>query len=502
MQRKIPATMASQHPDHASTPFWHNRAFIDTSQETLETIIAFEDLDIDEYMWDWEGKLVDESVTERLFTDKFDYFKTNQLGKDKFLTYRLPNPFVETEFRLGRAFFGMISADSLAQKVGLHTPPLFEAILPMCENAKSLIDIQEAFRELSGLKHWLFNTQRGNLYHLQPIPLFEQVEVISNADQILAEYLKMHEDKFGFVPKYIRLMLARSDPSLNAGNIANILAIKIALSKFQKFSEQKEIDIYPIIGCGSLPFRGGLTPYNIEDFVNEYTGIKTVMIQSAFRYDFPLNDAKAGIKKLQQILPNSQARVLDSKTEKELAKMIQIFKTHYQNTIGIVAKQVNIIANNVPKRRERVLHVGLFGYSRGVGGISLPRAIKFNASMYSIGIPPEIIGAGRSLKELKEKGLLPTLAKHYHGFLKDYQRVGGFINRSNLEKLAQQDNNWELVQKDIVELENYLDIKFQPNTPEQQEHVAISSLIFAGLQKQIDVSDLIVKAGLLRRSLG
>ena len=34
----------------------------------------------------------------------------------------------------------------------------------------------------------------------------------------------------------------------------------------------------------------------------------------------------------------------------------------------------------VPRRRMRKLHIGLFGYSRSIGGISLPRAISFCAA--------------------------------------------------------------------------------------------------------------------------
>ena len=43
------------------------------------------------------------------------------------------------------------------------------------------------------------------------------------------------------------------------------------------------------------------------------------------------------------------------------------------------------------------MHVGLFGYGRslgGVGGVTLPRAIGFTASLYSIGVPPELLGLG------------------------------------------------------------------------------------------------------------
>jgi phosphoenolpyruvate carboxylase len=38
------------------------------------------------------------------------------------------------------------------------------------------------------------------------------------------------------------------------------------------------------------------------------------------------------------------------------------------------------------------MHVGLFGYNRASAGVTLPRAIPFCASLYSLGLPPEIIG--------------------------------------------------------------------------------------------------------------
>src|SRR5581483_3322338 len=132
--RKIPATMATQHPDHASKPFWYKEAFIPAIAEAKECFLNFSELGITEYKWDWEGKLVDESVLERLFAEHFDYFKKHPLGKDEFLTFRLPNPKVETEFRMSRALMGIASAAGLAKQVGLHSPPLFEVILPMTES--------------------------------------------------------------------------------------------------------------------------------------------------------------------------------------------------------------------------------------------------------------------------------------------------------------------------------------------------------------------------------
>jgi phosphoenolpyruvate carboxylase len=57
-----------------------------------------------------------------------------------------------------------------------------------------------------------------------------------------------------------------------------------------------------------------------------------------------------------------------------------------------LAPLVNSVSRAVPRRRLRKLHVGLFGYNRESAGVSLPRAIPFCASLYSLGLPPEVIG--------------------------------------------------------------------------------------------------------------
>ena len=155
IKRTISSTMASQHPDHASSPYWLSQPFIEAHNETEECFRCFSELGIDEYKWDWEGKLVDESVIERLLSQHINYFRNYPLGVKKFLTFRLPNPKVETEFRIGRTFMGILTAASLAKQVGFKITPIFEVILPMTETAEEMIDIQEAFREIASLKHRL-----------------------------------------------------------------------------------------------------------------------------------------------------------------------------------------------------------------------------------------------------------------------------------------------------------------------------------------------------------
>ena len=56
--------MSTQHPDNACETFWSGKSFITTTDEIEEAYMAFRDLGCDEYMWDWEGKFVDEAVIE------------------------------------------------------------------------------------------------------------------------------------------------------------------------------------------------------------------------------------------------------------------------------------------------------------------------------------------------------------------------------------------------------------------------------------------------------
>jgi phosphoenolpyruvate carboxylase len=506
MQRKIPATMVTQHPDNANKPYWHSDAFVNTQYEANECFLSFSDLDACEYNWDWEGKYVDESVIEKLYSEHFDYFKNNQIGKDVFLTFRLPNPEVQTEFRVGRAFMGILSASLLAERIGMSNPPLFEVILPMTENAEQMLAIQEAFREIATLEHRLFNLKLQTLKHLEIIPLFEEVNIIMDSAQILEKYFENHLKMFGFKPEYLRPYVARSDPALNAGIMPTVLAIKIALSNYAKLQQKLKIKLYPMIGAAALPFRGGINPESVEDFVNEYKGIKTTTIQSAFRYDYTLEQSKEAIAKLKKLLPKNEAVIIDEKDEKKLRGGIAVFEKYYKSTIENIADTINKVAAFIPKRRERVQHVGLFGYSRGVGKVKLPRAITFTASLYSLGIPPELIGTGRSIRYAQENGLIEVVEKTYINLKSDLQKAGKYLNRENLAELAKENSAWKDIQSDIESIEGYLGTKLEPKNVAEREHELLTLKIFDKLVRQVpdidELQDLIVQAAKIRKSLG
>jgi phosphoenolpyruvate carboxylase len=501
MKRKIPATMVSQHPDHAGKPYWLNSEFIGTHNEARECYLSFSELGSSEYKWDWEGKLVDESVVERLFMKHFDYFKENPLGLEKFLTFRLPNPNVQTEYRLGRAFMGLLSASGLAKGVGLHTPPLFEVILPMTETAEEMIDIQEAFSEISSLKHHLNSSKNGSLKYIGLIPLFEKVETICNSDKIIETYVRLHKKAFKKKPDYMRPYIARSDPALNSGLVPTVLSVKMALAKYKRLEMRLGIKLFPIIGSASLPFRGGLTPESVDDFIEEYSGVKTALLQSAFRYDYEKAKVIEAIKRLEFELPRKEPRKISKVNETKLMEIVEVFGD-YQKTVEQIAPIVNKIASRLPKRRERVQHIGLFGYSRGLGKVRLPRAIGFTAALYSLGVPPELIGTGRGLKRADKLGLTNVLEKYYVNLMKNMVNSGYYLNKTNLGKLAKSDSAWKGVLKDVGYIEEYIRCDLGPKTPEHAEHEKLTTRLYKKLAKGMDFTDELTRCAVLRRSMG
>ncbi|MBI3984351.1 MAG: phosphoenolpyruvate carboxylase [Candidatus Levybacteria bacterium] len=498
--RKIPATMVTQHPDHAGKPYWHNEKFIQSQFEAHEAYLSFSELGATEYKWDWEGKLVDESVLERLFGEHFNYFKKNPLGQEKFLTFRLPNPKVETEFRVGRAFINLASAASIAKHFNLPTPPIFEVILPMTETAEEILEIQKAYQQVHFLKHSLYKLDKI-LTNLRVIPLFEQTEVIIKSSDILKKYLLMYKKRFKKTPPYLRPYLARSDPALNSGIVPTVLAIKIALSRFRLLEKKLKIPLFPIIGAAALPFRGGISPRTVRQFANEYKGVRTTTIQSAFRYDFDKREVIKAIKELEEILPTQQAVLISKTEEKELLRIIEIFEKHYKDTIEQLSVLINQISLHIPKRRERVQHTGLFGYSRGVGKIKLPRAIPLTGSLYSIGIPPELLGTGRGLNSLNKKQL-KLLEKYYINIKSDLLKAGGFLNKRVLEELSKNTKYGKDIAEDVKAIEDYLGVSLLPISKEEKLHQALSERIYKGIKNKKQIGKLIEKAAVFRRSLG
>ena len=494
--------MATQHPDNASEAYWCGKKFISTGDEIEESYRVFSELGIHEYMWDWEGKFVDEAVIDRLFQNYHRYFQKHQLGRDIFLTFRIPNVWEERGYRLARAFMSILTADDLARQVGFHTPPIFEVILPMTKNAEQLMHVHKTFWGTVKIKQEVFGGSSRDFKNFNVIPLFEEIDDLTGADKVLREYFKMYQKEYKRKIPYLRPFIARSDPALNAGLVPAVISVKAALSLFYKLSDEFKIPFYPIIGTGSLPFRGGVNPENIQETIKEFAGIRTITLQSAFRYDYEQTQVKKAIKIIHQKLPTLQPRILFDAEMEKIKTMNRIFAGFYRPTIEEIAPLINQISAKIPARRERLLHIGLFGYSRGIGKVSLPRAINFTAALYSLGVPPEFIGTGRGLHEIEKLGLSKFLGEMYLNLEADLVHAGKYLNKENLEFLAKQYPAFKKVQEDVTLVEKFLGRSLGPQKTHHFIHRNLVSSIYLHSREKEDFVEELEKAAKIRKSLG
>ncbi|MEM3366023.1 MAG: phosphoenolpyruvate carboxylase, partial [Candidatus Methanomethyliaceae archaeon] len=163
------------------------------------------------------------------------------------------------------------------------------------------------------------------------------------------------------------------------------------------------------------------------------------------------------------------------------------------------------------------LHIGLFGYSRRVGTVSLPRAIPFAAALYSLGIPPELLG-GRIFSELKEEEW-EIVSEHYVNLKHDLEEAGGYLSWRNIELLkhdtkgvakrsGMDEERMKEVLKDILSdleaVERNLGIKLGPATHVQMKHENFANNFLISFLEgdNVAASTSLLEAAKTRRCLG
>jgi len=298
------------------------------------------------------------------------------------------------------------------------------------------------------------------------------------------------------------VFLAGSDSALTAGFMSSITGNKLAIARLHEFAEQENIEIYPISGTGSAIFRGGLSPRRIDRYVKEFPGVRTATVQSAFRYDFPLEDVQSAIAKLKAELPVAEPLKINPEDQKILAEVAEISAKYYSNTLDNLVPSMQPIFKAFPKRRDRRQHVGVLGYSRSVDGIELPRAINFTGAFYSVGVPPEFIGFGRALKQLNADHL-GVFVRHYPSMKQDFRELARYVNMDALQILKTQSPAWAEVEEDILILQNIFGFELQPLTREEKQHAEIAlQVVQIKDGAPIAVTALINRMAQLRHFLG
>lgn len=484
---QVPRCMSTQHPDNAAVPFFAASAVLAGEDEIREAFYAFSHLGCDEQMWDVEGKEIDTYVVKKLLTFYPEFFREHMIGTSLRLTLRVPNPTVEkAEAKILLETLESIprSYDAARLFYDQDVAPIFEVILPLTTSARCIDRVYRFYADhIIGRQHARFRDDDitiaewiGRFYpeRIQVIPLFEDVPSMVNAADIVDAYVR---------DKHLsdqRVFLARSDTAMNYGMVAAALANKIALMRLQALAEQRGIHLHPIIGMGSAPFRGGLSPRTAERVGHEYPSVVTFTIQSAFKFDYPVTEVRAACDYLRArtIRP---AQPID--VERALA-LIARYSAAYRQQVVALAPVINQMAKHVPSRRARKLHIGLFGYARDLGGVTLPRAISFTCALYSLGLPPELIAF-----EALAADDLAFLREVYPSFAAEIQEALRFADidsplftpalRAALERAGQ---------------------TYAPH----EEHRALVRQMRRSLEQgdTAQLGDLVAQAGRLRRFLG
>jgi phosphoenolpyruvate carboxylase len=129
---KVSRLMSTQHPDNVRPPFFSENQILGGDDEIREAFYVFSHLGCKEQLWDCEGKEVDSHVVKKLLTRYDSFFREKTLGKDVFLTYRVPNPEVEKSeakvlletlesiprsYDISKIFYGGLYPDGLKLKI-------------------------------------------------------------------------------------------------------------------------------------------------------------------------------------------------------------------------------------------------------------------------------------------------------------------------------------------------------------------------------------------------
>ncbi|MDK2790395.1 MAG: phosphoenolpyruvate carboxylase [Methanothermococcus sp.] len=506
-ENMIPCAMATQHPDNA-------KRYIPVQKEPEEAIECLKDLDCDEYFVDYEGKLTPYHQTVQITLNLLH--ETDLIpGKDVRITPRIPSSSEETLFRQLMALMSTIEADYKAKEVN-EEAGILEVVHPMTKSADELVGTKRWILSLLNLCNNRMGKKADDI-HL--IPLIEEVPELLNASKILKEYYEKCQSYNIDIP-YMRVFFGRSDPALSYGFLPAVLSVKCAISEVYDWSDEVGLDVYPIIGAGSLPFRGHVTYENISNFVNEYKGIRTVSIQSALRYDHGPEKTRKTAKYLKEKLPKNGRLKYDD--YQELIDFVGISTKHYLRIFYRICDKVNTVSDWLPNMRDRLSRKAPVGYARDVpkpeeiGNLCsdeikveleplkvdklppLPRAIKFTGALYTMGIPPEFIGTGKALEETKGEILY-----YYPSLKSDLEFASHYVCIPALSSYFDKKIADEL-KHDLKLVEEYLDVDYGYATHTEELHWALADIL-ASQNKDISEEEknyYVQKMAEIRKSLG
>lgn len=406
--------MATQHADSATR-------HVTVREEVDEAISSFKGRDgfgCDEYLVDYMGKLTPYhqiGQIVRKIKEETDMVPSENV----FVTPRMVSSFEDEPFRQLMTMLAVVEGIHYCSE-NFNRQGIIDVVQAATATTEELRNCRTRCEDLLRLvgKHLQMKTEDMGI---RIIPLFGGIAEHLSMEQMLHLFIKDVN-----VKDYARIFIGKSEAALLYGHMASVLSCKIAITSCEKVEKETGVQMYPIFGCGALPFRGHLTLENVDNFLGEYRGVQTYTIQSGLRYDHGIEKTRLLIDKLRGSVGNPPLD-FDEDEIGEMERMIFIFAKNYLLELSEIAEKISIISDYIPDQRERLLNVEEVAYYRELRNVESilrlcpdrevkrsimgyaytafhkpPRWVKFVASAYTCGLPPEFIGLGSALKEIKE----------------------------------------------------------------------------------------------------
>ena len=466
---KIPVAMSTQHADSAAKQ-------VLVREEVEEAILSFkkDGCDCDEYLVDYMGKLTPYHQIGQIVR-KLREVTDLVPGVDVFVTPRMVSSFSDEPFRQLMTILAVVEGINYCSQ-NFDEQGIFEVVQAATTTTEELRNCKTRCEDLLSLvgKHLKMKTEAMDI---RIIPLFGGLAEHLTMRQVLNQFIKDVN-----VRDYARIFIGKSEAALLYGHLASVLSCKMAIASCRKVEDETGVKIYPILGCGALPFRGHLTLENVENFQEEYRGVRTYTIQSGLRYDHGVETTRSIVQKLRESVSKPSLE-FDEDELQDLERMIFIFAKNYLLELSEIAEKISLIADYIPDQRERLLNVEEVAYYRELRNVESilrlcpdremkksimgyaytafhkpPRWVKFVASAYTCALPPEFIGLGAALREIRDtigEGCLNRfLEKIYPSIRADIKFASKFLDK-NL------DSNILLTRRlseSMNELENFLEL--------------------------------------------
>ncbi len=477
--RKMPSTTATQFADNSEKPFWSFKDSVSASDDFFDCYVAFKELSFHEYFWDWQGRKLDELLIQKLMQSYKPFFMENQIGKNHFITFRVGQSIGLEE--LGKVYMSIISSNHFASSQKMFSPPLFEMV-HSSTSPDALMRFAKLYKETVSMASDQFRQDcKPKVVSLMPE---HDVDGKVNWYSSLSKYLEGFQSAFRCKLDYVRPLIPRSSMADSLGFVGAVLETKRALASYAAFSRITGVDAYPVIDSGTLMFRGGLTPSSVKGFVSTYHGARTVAISSAFRYDYNLRTVKEAILSLNDAMPRNSP---DDYSKEDLSKLLVL---------------INIFAKNYSKAMKALPSLDDVAKSILCVNKNAAKSITKSFSLYSLGVPPEMVGTGRALVECIKSGHVKDLERFYPNIKKDLVTAGKLLNKENLKLLSQSGKGWKGILDDVHLIEDFTDSVLGPDSADTFMHRNYTSNVFHLRTIKKEFGGSIAMAAKLRRALG